>query len=190
MPRSVATTATGGTAATTLNGPVSPSDGTSAPAPAGGPTAPESAPVAVAPLAPDRIRNVLVAAPAGPGQRMNLPPVGATNGAVRFAGTTTDAARAPHTLLARTHTTGTQKTTERLAREHRAPLPRPSVPQPAEAGFGGGDAAGGGLGFSAFGAAALVALFVVVTPGMAWALVARARPAAAPPFLSLLERPG
>ena len=69
-------------------------------------------------------------------------------------------------------------------------LPRPSVPLPGQAAFGGGDAAGGGLGFFFFGAAALVALLVVVMPGMAWALVTRARPAAAQPFLSVLERPG
>ena len=69
-------------------------------------------------------------------------------------------------------------------------LPRPSVPLPGQAAFGGGDAASGGVGFFFFGVAALVALLVVVMPGMAWALVTRSRPAAAQPFLSVLERPG
>jgi hypothetical protein len=69
-------------------------------------------------------------------------------------------------------------------------VPRPSVPLPGQAAFGGGDAASGGLGLFFFGAAALIAMLIVVAPGMTWALVSPTQPAAAQPFLSLLERPG
>jgi hypothetical protein len=122
---------------------------------------------------------------------MGLQPVEAATSAVGFAGTSVAPTTAPaNTLLAGTQTAGAQKTTERPARESGVRPPRPSVPLPGQAAFGGGDAAGGGPGFFFFGAAALVALLVVGMPGMAWALVTRARPAAAQPFLSLLERPG
>ena len=122
---------------------------------------------------------------------MNLQPVGPAHDAVSFPGTSVGPTTAPaNTLLAGTQPTAAQKTTARLARERGMRLPRPSVPLPGQAAFGGGDAASGGVGFFFFGVAALVALLVVVMPGMAWALVTRSRPAAAQPFLSVLERPG
>ncbi|MGZ4172165.1 MAG: hypothetical protein ACXVRN_12440, partial [Solirubrobacteraceae bacterium] len=150
---------------------------------------PQSAPLTVTVSAPDRARRVLVVAPAESGQRVNLHPVGAAKNAVGFPGTGTDASLA-YTVPAGTQMTGAQTTRERLARDNGMRLPRPSVPLPDQAAFGGGNAASGGLGFYFFGAAALIALFVAVMPGMAWALVTPARPGAAQPFLSLLERPG
>ncbi|MGH2892149.1 MAG: hypothetical protein ACRDPM_02605 [Solirubrobacteraceae bacterium] len=91
---------------------------------------------------------------------------------------------------------GSRGTPEHVVRGRRitsaSPLPSSSVPLPdTAASAGGGSAAGGGLGSFFFsGIAALLALAVVVVPGVIWALAATARLAPTPPSLSLLERPG
>jgi hypothetical protein len=68
----------------------------------------------------------------------------------------------------------------------------PSVPLPADGvSVGGAGAAGGGVSpFFLFGVAALLALAVVVVPGVIWTLAAIARVAVRPPLLALRERPG